>query len=57
MLPVINIFPSYFEPEGHTFCGMILKPFKTLAAHVLSGLKTLCYASRFITDKTLLLVF
>ena len=50
-----NIFLSQFEPlfrlPRHTlFCGMFLKPFKNLAARVLSGLKTLGYASCFYTS-------
>ena len=43
----LTIGTIVLSPEGHAFSGMFLKPFKKLAACVLSGVKTLGYASCF----------
>ena len=46
-----NILLSQFEPvrtpEGHAFCGMLLKPFNKFTGRVLSGLKLRGLASWF----------
>ena len=42
-----NLSTFVRTPEGHSFCGMFLKPFNKLAGRVLSGLKQLGLTSSF----------
>ena len=55
------IFPSQFQPcmtaKTHAFCGMVLRPFKNLAACVLLRLKHSATLVFLESDKTLMLDF